>query len=164
MAFGLLLAAAAYAVSLPLFLWMLPVLIGLVLAVPLAALTASRAIGLALRRLGLLRIAEESTPPPVMQTAAALYRRLQDAPEADGIARLLGDHALLRHHRAMLPPPPDRRAPIDVPLVVGLAKLARAERLDEAAAELTRPEKAALLGNRDALDRLRALARPDSQL
>jgi membrane glycosyltransferase len=163
MAFGLLLAAAAYAVSLPLFLWMLPVLIGLVLAVPLAALTASRAIGLALRRLGLLRIAEEAAPPAVMQTAAALYRRLQDAPEAEGIARLLGDHALLRHHVAMLPPPPDRRAPIDVPLVVGLAKLERAETLAEASASLTGPEKAALLGSRDALYQLQALAQADTR-
>ena len=52
MAFGLVLAAAAYAVSPALFLWMTPVLAGLVLAVPLVVMTGSQGIGSGLRRLG----------------------------------------------------------------------------------------------------------------
>src|SRR5450759_1486334 len=38
--FGLILGASAYAVSLPLFLWMTPVVVGLLLTVPLAVLTS----------------------------------------------------------------------------------------------------------------------------
>ena len=64
-----MLAAAAFVVSLPLMLWMLPVLIGLALAVPLVALTASRAAGLAFRRAGLLLIPEEQNPPEVLRRA-----------------------------------------------------------------------------------------------
>ena len=51
---------------------MLPVVLGLALAIPLAALTAKRGDGLALRRLGLLRIPEERLPPAVLARAAVL--------------------------------------------------------------------------------------------
>ncbi len=71
-AFGLALAAAALVVSLPLMLWMLPVLIGLALAIPLVALTSSRSAGEALARVGLLLIPEERAPPAVLAAAAAL--------------------------------------------------------------------------------------------
>ena len=71
-ALGVALAATAYAVSLPLMLWMLPVLIGLVLAVPLVAWTASRAAGARFRSAGLLLVPTERAPPPVLVRAAAL--------------------------------------------------------------------------------------------
>ncbi len=73
-AFGAVLAAAALVVSLPLMLWMLPVLIGLGLAIPLVALTASRQAGEAFRRAGLLLIPEEAAPPAVLAAATALRR------------------------------------------------------------------------------------------
>jgi membrane glycosyltransferase len=155
MLFGLVLAAAAYAVAVPLFLWMLPVLVGLALAVPLAAGTASRRAGQALRRMGLLQITEEVRPPAVLTTAAALLR---EDPVTEGIGRLRADPALLRQHRAMLAPSPDRKAPVDVPLVVGLAKLARADSLPEALQSLTSSEKAAILGCAEGLDRLARLS------
>ena len=40
---GVAMAASAYAVSLPLLLWMSPVIVGLLFAVPIGALTASPA-------------------------------------------------------------------------------------------------------------------------
>src|SRR4029077_17797522 len=57
--FGLVFAAAAYVVSPSLLLWMQPVVLGLTLAIPLAALTAHRGPGRVLRNLGLLRTPEE---------------------------------------------------------------------------------------------------------
>ncbi len=57
-------------ISPALFWWMSPVILGLVLAVPLAAITASRAAGQGLRRIGLLTVPEERTPPAVMLAAA----------------------------------------------------------------------------------------------
>ncbi|MDT8266839.1 glucan biosynthesis glucosyltransferase H, partial [Roseomonas sp. DSM 102946] len=54
--FGLLFGGAAWLVSPYLALWMLPVILGLALAVPLAGWTARRGAGEALRRLGLLLI------------------------------------------------------------------------------------------------------------
>ena len=56
---GVLLGIGAWAVSPYLALWMLPVVLGLALAVPLASLTGRRSLGLALRRIGVLRIPEE---------------------------------------------------------------------------------------------------------
>ena len=69
---GLLLAGAAWAVSSSLALWMAPVVLGLALAIPLAAFTARRSAGLAWRHLGLLRIPEEVQPPDVLSRANRL--------------------------------------------------------------------------------------------
>ena len=76
---GVLLGIGAWAVSPYLALWMLPVVLGLALAVPLASLTGRRSWGLALRRIGLLRIPEERHPPAVLLRAAALYRQALEA-------------------------------------------------------------------------------------
>jgi membrane glycosyltransferase len=155
---GLLLGGVAWAVSPSLALWMLPVVLGLALAVPLALLTGRRGAGLALRRLGLLRIPEEHTPPPELLRTLALQRDLAALPEI-GVATLLRDPALLAAHRAMLPPPRRKRLdPIDVPLLIGMAKLAEGETLSETWAGLTTAERAACLGNSDALDRMQMLA------
>ena len=43
--FGIAMAVSAYAVSLPLLLWMMPVILGLLLAIPLAMLSSSAAQG-----------------------------------------------------------------------------------------------------------------------
>jgi membrane glycosyltransferase len=43
--FGFILGASAYAVSLPLFLWMTPVVVGLLLTIPLAVLTSYSRLG-----------------------------------------------------------------------------------------------------------------------
>ncbi|MEQ9638985.1 MAG: glucans biosynthesis glucosyltransferase MdoH [Alphaproteobacteria bacterium] len=60
---GLVLALAAYLVSLPLFFWMSPVVAGLVLAIPLALVTGQRQVGAAFARAGLLLTPEELNPP-----------------------------------------------------------------------------------------------------
>ncbi len=98
--FGMLLGAAAVAISLPLFFWMLPVVLGLVLAAPLVLWTSRARHGLA----GLLRTPEEAAPPPVLSRALSLTREIggrEDSGEA--VARLHADPALLAAHRAMLP-------------------------------------------------------------
>ena len=158
-AFGLLLAGSAYAVSPALFLWMAPVLAGLGLAVPLVALTASARCGAALRRAGLLQITEESAPPAVLRRAAALRATLGAAPGEAAIARLMRDPALLACHRDMLPPPRRRgEGPLDPALAVGMAKLADADSLAQAAASLTPAETLAVLGNAEAVAALSRLA------
>ena len=156
---GVLLGVGAWAVSPYLALWMLPVVLGLALAVPLAALTGRRSLGLALRRIGLLRIPEEAHPPEVLRRAAALYQ--QAGPGSDAVAGLLRDPALLAAHRQMLPPV--RRPgidPLNVPLLTGSAKLAEADRLDRVWPALDPAEKTAVLSDTAALQRLLALASP----
>ena len=158
MAAGVILTIIAYAVSPSLFLWMTPVLVGLILAIPLVMLTASSRVGVALQRMGLLSIPEERQPNPILQTAAAL--RAETAPPvANAIRQLLADETLLAAHRAMLPPA--RRPgqdPIDVPLLVGLTKLSEADSLQKAIDQLSKQETAAVLSSAEGLDRLEALA------
>jgi membrane glycosyltransferase len=160
---GVLLGIGAWAVSPYLALWMLPVVIGLALAVPLAALTGRRSWGVGLRRIGLLRIPEEMRPPDVLQRAAALYRQGVAEPEADGISTLLRDPALLAAHRQMLPPGRRRGVdPLDVPLLTGTAKLDEADRLSMVWPTLSAAEKTAVLSEPAALEKLVALDRAEA--
>ncbi len=155
--FGLLLAGAVWTVSEALFLWMLPVLLGLGLAIPLVAFTSSRTAGQVLRRLGLLGTLEERQAPAVLLRAATLSRELRH-PAEPAIPRLLRDPALLARHRDMLPPSRRRgEGTVDTALAVGLAKVADADTLAQAAASLSRTEAAAVLGNAEGLHALESL-------
>jgi membrane glycosyltransferase len=149
---GLLLGAVAWAVSLSLALWMLPVVLGLALAIPMALLTGRAGTH------ALLRTPEDVKPPPVIARAAELRCEWQAA-DAPDVARLLREPRLLAAHTAMLPPPRRRGVdPIDATLVLARAKLEEAEALDDAVTALSPPELSAALGDAAALDRLSALA------
>ena len=157
-AVGLLFGIASWLVSPFLALWMMPVTLGLALAVPLAALTARPDV--LLRRWRLLSIPEEAAPPPVLARANAIRRMLMaEAGEREAVRRLATDPTLLAAHRQMLPPPRRPRLdPIDPVLLVGMVKAQEAGHLDEALAALSREEKAALLADAAGLERLVALA------
>ena len=155
---GLGLGAGAWVVSPYLALWMLPVVMGLALAVPLASLTSRRSLGLALRRIGLLRIPEEVRPPEVLQRAATMSRALAERPLTPALQALLRDPVLLASHQRVLPP--GRRPgidPLNVPLLTGLAKLNEADCLNTVWATLDPAEKVAVLSDETALRRMRAL-------
>ena len=70
--FGLLIGVIAVLTSPALALWMSPVILGLVLAVPLVALTSAQAPGQWLRRHRILAIPEESEPPGILLRATEL--------------------------------------------------------------------------------------------
>ncbi len=156
-AVGLMLGLASYLVSPSLLLWMSPVVLGLALAIPLAAWTAGRGPGEALRRLGLLRIPEEEAPPAVLAEAERLQSELA-APASPALRHLVSNPRLLAAHAAMLPPPRARGAPFNPALLMGLAKLEEADTLDAAASALTRQETAAVLADGRGLALLRALS------
>ena len=154
---GLALGLASALVSVALLLWMLPVVLGLALAIPLASLGARRSAGAALARLGLLRTPEERGAVPIL--AAVTEAVGHYPPLNDPIARLLNDPAMLAAHRAMLPPPDHRGSPYDPALLIARAKLADVATLPDARALLTSGELAAALADSAALDRLEAIAR-----
>ncbi len=79
------------------------VIVGLVLAIPLVSLTASRVVGERLRAAGLLGIPEEDTPPPVLARGNTLTAELRGTGDAS-LHDLFRDLALVQAHRAMLPP------------------------------------------------------------
>jgi membrane glycosyltransferase len=141
---GILMGGAAYAVSLSLFLWMSPVIIGLLLAMPLAALTARSRAGIRLRKLHLLLIPEERQPPQVLVRANELAVAHPD--ESAQLGTLLQNDVLRQAHAEMLTPlPPHRRGKVDHDLVLGKAKLEEAESVDEAVGFLAINELRALL-------------------
>lgn len=144
--FGILLSAAAWSVSNALFLWMVPVLIGLVLAIPLVALTSSRAVGDAVSHAGLLLIPEESAPPPILSYAHDEQAHLPTSTTPSEAFSMLRQSPLLSAlHRAALPPPRQPGEAINVPQLTGLIKLQESHSLQNALACLTTQEKAALL-------------------
>ncbi len=158
-ALGAVLAVGAYVVSGPLLIWMLPVVIGLVLAVPVAALTAKPEVGRGLRAAGLLLTPEERTPPAVLVRANELAAGYAQDAAADPIAMLTREPILFNTHMRMLADPaPRSKGDIDVELVVALAKIDDAEDCREAASLLQGRELFAVLANRNAL--LRLFAKP----
>jgi membrane glycosyltransferase len=150
---GILMGAAAYAVSWSLFLWMSPVTIGLLLAMPLAAMTARNSTGTRLRKLHLLLIPEERRPPPVLLRANELAAVHPD--ESVQVGTLLQRDDLRQAHADMLAPlPPHQHGRIDHDLVLGKAKLEEADTVDEAVSYLTAAELRALLTDPDGYARL----------
>ncbi|MFK8253099.1 glucans biosynthesis glucosyltransferase MdoH [Ancylobacter terrae] len=154
---GLALGAAALSISLPLFLWMTPVVLGLTLAVPLVMWT-----GAARPRTGwLFRTPEEQAPPRVLERARERRRTAAQRPAvpAEAVRRLAGCPELLAFHRAQLPRGGERARGDHAPeRLVARAKIEDAPDLATALGLLSQREKAAALGDRQALDALLALA------
>jgi membrane glycosyltransferase len=153
---GVALAVAAYAVSPVLLAWLAPVVLGLVLAIPVSALSGRQALGQAARRLGLLATPEEIDPPPVLRRTHDLtFEWTAARPQMTEVFARLAHNAQLRTLHAMLLPATDERCrgEYDVDLLLGLAKLDDAHNLQDAAALLTDREKLAILANRAGFER-----------
>ena len=157
---GLLAGVSAFMIATSLFLWMSPTIIGLMLAIPLSWLSGRLGAGLALKRLGLLMIPEETRTPAVVQRANALLvenRRL-GFDDADGLLALYQDARLRESHEAMLPPAPARRrGDIDPERVIAQAKIMDAETIDDAVHWLKPKERMVVLHDRALIDQLTRL-------
>ena len=151
---GWLLGAAALSISLPLFLWMTPVVLGLALAIPLVLWTGSARGALA----SLFRTPEERSPPRVLQRARELREATAACAPAEAVAHLASTPGLLAFHRAQLTDGERRPGDYAPERLVAMAKIEDAGRLDDALAALTPREKAAALGDFRALGALLALA------
>jgi membrane glycosyltransferase len=150
---GVAMAAAAWSISVPLLLWMSPVVIGLWLCIPVGLLTSRR-----MRAPGLFATPEDLAPPPVVARAAALAAEPR-GPELDALTRLREDADLRRAHLANLPPgAPKKGGRIDAALATARAKLDLCERFEEARDWLDTAETRALLGDARLLARALAMA------
>jgi len=72
--------------SSPLLFWMLPVVVGLMLSIPLSALSGSRTAGSALARWGILVTPEETAAPPVMRRRQSCQSALTPAANEEAIS------------------------------------------------------------------------------
>ena len=73
---GVVAGGMAWAISPALAGWMAPVILGLLLSMPIVALTAAPAPGRWLQRIGVFRVPEEVAPPEVVRRALELRARL----------------------------------------------------------------------------------------
>ncbi|WP_035696130.1 glucans biosynthesis glucosyltransferase MdoH [Bradyrhizobium liaoningense] len=138
---GVAMAASAYAVSLPLLLWMSPVVVGLLFAVPIGALTARPASG------KLFATPEEGAPPSVLRRA----NQLSESAEVGirpALLELREDARLLAFHVAQLPlPRAVRPDTVDANLAVGRAKVDASDTFEEAVAHLSSREVLSILND-----------------
>src|SRR3984893_13238803 len=149
--FGVGMAASAFAVSLPLLLWMAPVISGLLLSVPIAILSSRVANS------RLFRTPEETAPPAVLIRANQLAGAAGGAIEHP-LLQLRSDPRLLDAHLMNLPD--DRRGnrgQINPHLAIARAKIEDAESFDEALGYLNSREEFAVLSSPSMLRALHAM-------
>ncbi|ODN72571.1 glucans biosynthesis glucosyltransferase MdoH [Methylobrevis pamukkalensis] len=133
---GIALGAAALADSPILLAWLAPAVTGLVLAIPLSAVTGSYAVGRVFKRIGLLRIPEERltiTERDLMLEARPAYAAAVAA--APGLAEVVADPDRVSAHVAVTDRVLDRRrGAVDPVEAVATAKIAEAQTQGEASA------------------------------
>jgi membrane glycosyltransferase len=148
-------AASAFAVSLPLLLWMAPVIVGLLLSVPIAMLS-SRVSDPNSR---LFRTPEQTAPPQVLIRANELANASGEA-IACPLLELRNDPRLLDAHLMNLPgDQPRNRGQINPHLAIARAKIEDAEIFEEALGYLTARETFAVLNSPAMLRALCAMPR-----
>jgi len=146
---GVVMALAAYSISVSLLLWMFPVVIGLLLCVPVGLLTSLR-----MRAPGILATPEDRLVPSVVARAAALAGLAHD-PSGTALARLRDDRQLREEHVANIPPRvAGKRGGINVALATARLKLDECDTFADLADWLDGRETRALLGDRDLLMRV----------
>jgi membrane glycosyltransferase len=156
--FGMLMAFSAYAVSAPLLLWMAPVIIGLLLAVPIAMLSSK-----AVRISRLFATPEQTTAPKVLRRANELAQA-SDRAVAGSLWELRNDPDLFAAHLNSLSDIPRARGQVDPHLAVARAKLEDAQDFDEALGYLNTHETFAVLNSAAAVRALWQLpARPHAK-
>ncbi len=142
---------AAALISPSLVVWMSPTIAGLILSIPLSWASGQLWLGLGMRRLGLLRTPEETSPPPVVERANALAAELAlvGRDDDDALRAIHADQDLRAIHEAFLPEAPrHRRGDVDVDGAVAAAKLNDAETIEDACAWLKPRERVAVLNDR----------------
>ncbi len=157
MAFGVALALVSWQWAPSLFMWLLPVSAGLILAAPISVISSQVRLGVLMRRLGLLWIPEEKVEPAEITSAHTHTKELAGViPQTPGplghLERLFDNPADNALHLSLLPENSLSYADPD--------ELAKARRKvafklrGEAVPPLSASEKLALLYDEETLSRL----------
>jgi len=150
MVLGVVVGLLSFAVDPALFMWLSPLVAGLVLAVPIAQLSSRRDLGAWLRQRRLFLIPEETAPPTVLVRARAIFTELSQAPrgEEDGLWRVLGDPVANAVHKLILATNEEMPPPESAELFVARRKLANGQPLGAAEKALLLYDPATLDGGR----------------
>jgi membrane glycosyltransferase len=150
---GVLMAVSAYAVSLSLLLWMTPVIIGLLLAIPIAMISSTAGPQLLNGGAKLFATPEQTATPKVLRRANELTNASHEAIRCS-LHELRDDRSLLAAHMRSLAVIPRVRGQVDPHLAVARAKIEDAESFNEAVGYLSSLEKFAVLSSGAALQEL----------
>ena len=151
--FGVAMAGTAYAVSLPLLLWMAPVILGLLLAVPIAILSSTAGSGVASRQPRLFGTPEQTSPLQVLIRANELANASHET-FAGPMHELRNNPELLDAHLTNLSVKPRHRGQIDPHLAIARAKIEDADSFENALGYLSPRELFAVLNSRAILEAL----------
>ncbi len=159
-ALGVVAAVAAFSISPYIFAWMSPTIVGLWLAIPTSWASASASIGWGMRRLRLLLIPEESSPPPIAERAYLLGKEfevmaLEDHKALDLVHSDPGFREV--HQHIIQVPPPRVRGKVDTDRVIAEAKLTDAHSIEDARQWLSSRETILVLHDRALIALLAAL-------
>jgi membrane glycosyltransferase len=143
---GVAMTAVLYYYSPPLLIWLSPTLIGLLFAIPLAALSGSKLLAKFFRFFGLLSIPEEVEVPAIMQQRDEFELMFSKTTKQISVGQLLSDDLLWRNHFLMVTPPPEpQRGHPPIDKISVMHKIVDADSQTEALAWMTEKEKLALL-------------------
>ena len=165
-ALGVITLFAAALISPSLIVWMSPTIAGLILSIPLSWASGSLKLGLGMRRIGLLRTPEETSPPAVVERANVLAAELAltGGDHDDALQAIWADATLRDAHESFLAEAPRRRrGDVDVETAVAAAKLNDAQTVEDARAWLTPRERLAVLNDRALIAMLARLPDASSQ-
>ncbi|MDP2357581.1 MAG: glucans biosynthesis glucosyltransferase MdoH [Beijerinckiaceae bacterium] len=165
MALGFLTLIVALMLSTSLAAWMSPTIAGLILAIPLSWASGKLALGMAMRRMGLLVTPEEGDRPRVASRAAEIEEQLarESNEHVNALVAIHKNPVLRDAHEKMLPPAARRqRGEIYAERVIAEAKLIDATCIDDAIAWLKPAERTVILHDRALIDMLTRLPKSAS--
>ncbi|MEM8811998.1 MAG: glucans biosynthesis glucosyltransferase MdoH [Pseudomonadota bacterium] len=159
---GLMLGLTAIAMSLDIFLWLLPVLAGLVFATPLVLVADTAFLPEAREH---ERLVDEVLDPAgrrlLKRFGEALQPKNQQDRSATGLRLVLGDPAVGTLHNHFMQPAPRRRGNPDAATAMAMAKIEDATSQAELMNWLSKSEEVAILMTPDLLNKARDLPTRD---
>ncbi len=167
MALGVVSLIAGLLISPSLVAWMSPTIAGLIFAIPISWASGQLAIGLGLRKIGLLTTPEEKNTPPIAVRANALARELaaEHDDHIDCIRFIHADPEFRAAHEAFLPPYQRRvKGDISSERALAEAKLNDAETIDDAIAWLHPKERMVALHDRALIAMIARLPQTETAL
>jgi membrane glycosyltransferase len=160
MVMGAVLIAASRFISWQMLAWLLPAVVGMMLAVPVSQWTGSAAVGRWFRRMGVLRVPTELESPAIVTQAQATYPIYRDvAAAAPDLLAIAADRKNLERHLALVDRAPHDQGidPVDPVQATANLKIERAGTRQDAVAVLTPQECARVQSVPELLLRISAL-------
>ena len=155
---GIGLTALVYYYSPPLLIWLSPILVGLILSIPLSALSGSTMLAKGLRKVGILNIPEEQNPYPIFEVREKFAAEVAQTIEGATILNLSKDRAKQHCHFHLVEPiPPVKRGDAPMHALSAEYKLKDAHSCEEALGWMDKKEKLALLSDKRLFERFAQL-------